>query len=296
MPKKPLIKRKYIIIFFLIFITICVCLWGICLKATKFRTYICFSENILFQLIFIQITISLISITIMQLFLGNSNERVLGFSYKGIFFNDFFFKLNAMNCIWYELFLAGLSIFGGLIYTVQCSSVILFSKIMVVVSLVLTVFFTLRMVQLSLISKHKVSQIYFRIYHMLAGKSPVIYNETFKRIMGSIDMDIPDKKVSEYRPYISDEFCILTYIYLHIGKFVPPEQHSKTKEFILKKINSLIDTDIRTRDIKYGILFREVEKWPDYIETKQLLNQLYYMPEHTGNIHSVTRLLNNLLK
>lgn len=258
-------KRKKIIdiyrgwiIFFIVFIFVNIIICLICGKNPCIQEHISLSADVARNITSMQITISLVSITIMTLFLGSANERILGISYKKIFFHeDFFGFFNITNCVFMMLIFILFSVVSSLfLVNLDYDVVCLFGKIVCIVSLFCSIFLLFYMISLDLILKYKQSRVYNKIYKSLNGKKKLqIYNEIVEKL------EILGTKENEYHQYIIEECIILSFICLNISDF---ETNIDEQERILRKIvfkvRSMIIKDPRDNSFLLVKLYKEVEE------------------------------------
>lgn len=153
-------------------------------------------------LVSIQVTIAMLAITIMILFLDVAQERILGVSYKYIFFkSNMFGKFNITECIF--------SMLGLMAYSIICTFILAgidnyqsqrYSRFGLCLSMAGTMALMFRMAWLGMIAKYKKSRIYERIQKKLkkeydSGKqkeSEIFAPDTLRnKILFSLDDNIP---------------------------------------------------------------------------------------------------------
>lgn len=87
MKKKKIIDKGSLLAFLGVFVIANIIIYFICIKFPCIQEWITLSSDATRSITSMQITISLVSITITILFLGSANERILGISFKKIFFH-----------------------------------------------------------------------------------------------------------------------------------------------------------------------------------------------------------------
>lgn len=201
------------------------------------------SSDVLYNIVSIQITISLLSITIMELMLENIDERIMGISRKYIFFNNDILKyFNAIDCIYYMLWLMIISIFSTVVlFNIDYAFIKTMSKCLVLLSLVVTIPLMFRMIKLGLISKHKKSTIYYWFDHRLKEN---IINKKFNRqpygkMTYALNTWLGDLKGTEdmHNQYIIEEFVVLARLYLCMEA---EEKSDENKNIIIEIVKFLV--------------------------------------------------------
>lgn len=230
MKKKKIIDKGSLLALLGVFVIANMIIYFICIKFPCIQEWITLSSDSTRSITSMQITISLVSITIMILFLGSANERILGISFKKIFFHRDFWKfINITNCIFLMLIIMVCSVVSSLLLVnIDFNRVCLLGKIICVVSLFYSIFLLFNMISLGLILEYKQSRIYNRIYKTLENKKNL---QTYHEIVEKIDFFEIEK--NKYRQYIMEECIILSYICLNISDF---ESNISEQERILRKI------------------------------------------------------------
>lgn len=90
MKKKNIIVKGSLLPFLVTFVLVDAIIYAVCVGNPCIQAHITLSADVVRSISSMQITISLVSITIMTLFLGSINEKILGISYKKIFFMRIF--------------------------------------------------------------------------------------------------------------------------------------------------------------------------------------------------------------
>ncbi|MCM1121192.1 MAG: hypothetical protein NC416_01275 [Eubacterium sp.] len=258
MKKKKIIDRGKLIIFLVSFVLINMIIYIICLKCPCIQEHISLSADATRSITSMQITISLVSITIMILFFGSTNERILGISYKKIFFHDDFFKFfNITNCVFLMPLLILCSVTSSLLLVnLNYSKVCLLGKIVCGVSLFCSIFLLFEMIYLGFILKYKQSKIYNKIYEALESKKKEqVYNQIIEKL------NVFQTKEREYQQYIIEECIILSYICLNIRKFETNiNEQERILQIIINKIKDMINKDPRDNTSLLLKLYKEAEK------------------------------------
>lgn len=254
--KKIIHKDLFVFIFFFVLANALICfIWD---QNPCIQEHFSLTTDATRSITSMQITISLVSITIMILFLGSVNERILGISYKRIFFHkDLFGFFNMTNCVFLMLFFILYSVVSSLILiNFDCSGVCLFGKIACEVSLFCSIVLLYKMISLGLILKYKQSRIYNKIYKALESKEKIqIYNEIVEKL------DVFETKENEYQQYIIEEFIILSYICLNINNFETDiNEQERIVQKIINKIGNMIKKDPRNNIFLLKKLYEEAEK------------------------------------
>lgn len=160
-------------------------------------------------LVSIQVTIAMLAITIMILFLDVVQERILGISYKYIFFkSNIYGMFNITECIF--------SMLGLMTYSIICTFILAgidnyqwqrYSRFGLCLSMSGTVVLMFRMVWLGMIAKYKKSRIYELILKKLKkeyGADKQKENDIFapdtlrNKILFSLDSNLPNSVLKDY--------------------------------------------------------------------------------------------------
>lgn len=273
MKKKKIISVSRLLVFLFIFTIFNIIVFFVCVTCPIFQERISVSSDVARSITSFQITISLVSITIMILFLGSTNERIMGISYKKIFFNEDFFRFfNVTNCVFLMLaFIVFSIVSSNILVNIEYSKVSLFGKIVCEISLFCSILLMFYMVTLGLILKYKQSRIYYKIYKGLKNKKVSIYDEIIEKI------SIFEVKENEYQQYIIEEFIILSYICLNIRDF---ESNIREQEQVLRriisKIRNMIEKDPRDNSYLLIKLYKEAEKAFKKDDAKDLFCCTFY--------------------
>lgn len=258
MKKKSIIVKDSMLAFLVIFVLVDVIIYAVCVENPCIQAHITLSADAVRSISSMQITISLVSITIMTLFLGSINEKILGISYKRIFFRGDFFKFfNIPNCIFLMLIFIVCSVVSSLLLVnMDYSEAGLFGKIVCVVSLFCSIFLLFYMIFLGFILKYKQSRIYRKIYKILESKKALkIYHEIVEKL------DVFEIKENESREYIIEEFIILSYICLNIKNFETNiSEQKRVLQKIVCKTRNMIKSDPRDDDVLLDKLYGEVKE------------------------------------
>lgn len=203
-------------------------------------------------------TISTISISMFQIIIEKVNDRILGMSYKKIFFKDSIWKyMNFPNSavILLEMLILSniLNLFKNNVYI----------NILHCVILVITICFSCWIFYLSLIVVIKKSKIYYAI------KKKII-NNRYKNIISDIIEKLPlleSEKEKYHNSYIYEEIGILIHLILAI------EDNKDLKERVINIINNMIICDDRKDEdlilnieCKGNKEFGKNETWEDILE------------------------------
>lgn len=220
------------------------------------KEYINISDDILENIIDFQVNISLISITIMILFLEIADHRIMGMSYKKVFFKDVFFPyFNITNCIYLMLISMVISLcsYNFLINVENCISLI--GKIVCETTLYCSIIVMFYMITLGFILQYKKSRIYYIVYKKLKRKDRKIYNEIINKLV------VFTTEQNSYQQYIKDEFFIFSYIFLNIDDF-ESDDHLKqvARSKIINRINNMVKNDLRNNFELLVILYKYAEK------------------------------------
>ena len=256
MKKKAIISGMHISLVLLCYLIFNVIIFFVSNKYVFIKDCITISSDVVNTITSYQINISLISITIMIFFLGSVEERIMGISYKKIFFNGtFFYCFNITNCIFLMLIFMTVSIFSSCVLLNTKFDIICFiSKITCGTALIFSIIFLFYMAYLGMILKYKQSRVYCKIFEELEKANEDIYKEIVKHL----DM-LNDKK--EYRQYIREEFIILAYILLNIDNFVDNTCNKRVvMEKIISTIHMIIKYDYRNNYDILVILYNEAKE------------------------------------
>lgn len=169
----------------------------------------------------VQVSISLISITILQLILPDSKERIFGITYQNILFKWKVLKyFNALDCMMYMLFLMIISILLAVASEIIANiNIQRICKLSFLCTMVESFLLAVYMIYLGLITKFKKSRIYYLLYKRLGKKDKP--NRTFKPNTRNYEvynllvkgMLNPSFKADD--EYLKDELAILEYMYQH---------------------------------------------------------------------------------
>lgn len=240
------------IIFSILFWLIVFIIWRLFKKSPIFNISASVANNITMM----QITISLISITIMELFLNSADDRIMGISYKRLFCKNFIWKVfNLINCIYFMLLLMTVSMLASIVlfYIEMTKSI---SQITLMTALCFTTILMFHMINLGLVCKYKKSQIYNIIYKCFEKKRKG-YDELYEKIICYLNYDVEKK----YNEYIREEVMILSYLYLNLEKF---EDNIGKRRIIRNQIivciNKIITNDPRNNQYLAILLYEELIK------------------------------------
>lgn len=159
----------------------------------------------------VQVSISLLSITIVQLILPDRKERIFGVTYQGILFKWKVFRcLNVLDCTIY-MFLSMiinilLSFANSIIINTDIQNI---CNIVFIFVMFESVLLAVYMVYLGLISKFKKSRIYYLLYKRIKNGSNDVYNMLLKGMKTH-----PFNTKNNNMEYINVEIEILKYMLL----------------------------------------------------------------------------------
>lgn len=187
-----------------------------------------------------QISISMISITIMQLILPESKERIFGVRYQNIFYKWKVLKyFNALDCMMYMLFLMIIGIFlsvaSSIIVNINIQRI---CKLAFLCAMIESLLLAVYMIYLGLITKFKKSRIYYLLYKRLRlsknrNKPNTRNYEIYSMLVKGMIKYPFNKADDEDNEYLKDELTILEYMYQHEKEFL---WYKRDKEIILDKI------------------------------------------------------------
>lgn len=225
----------------------------------------------------LQTTISLLSITIMELVFNDIDFRIMGMSYKFIFFNNrIFYIFNITYCLFYMIIAFIINICMTLLVSVPAlSKYDSFIYTFETQILLLSTLLCLRMIYLAIVAKHKKSQVYYQIYKILEKKintpsdfsrfkhinlfmrklrflNRFKFENAYKRIIDWLeDIDTPSENhESIHNQYIEEEIYLLFFLLKNLEKLENnPSIIEEIKNKIRNKMNYIIISD--KRDNKY---------------------------------------------
>ena len=211
----------------------------------------------------LQSTISFWSITIMSYMLQEKENKVLGLSYKNIFFKWSIYKyFNAADCIMYLL----LMLITNIVIATEIINnkyIIFLAKCWFIIILVLSFILVFYMIHLCIVAKFKKSRIYSQIEKKIRKRDRELYISILKGIVKySINNKsecLKEEKIN-YDYYV-DEVKILKLMKKNInvlfGKKCSKIQIIFNIPLSKKDINLLLDNEINIRN---RALFKDVEK------------------------------------
>ncbi len=217
-------------------------------------------------LVSIQVTIAMLAITIMVLFLDVVQERILGISYKYIFFKGNMFRgPNITECIFFML--------GLMTYSIICTFILAgidnyqfgrYSRWGLCLSVMATIILMFRMVWLGMIAKYKKSRIYELIKKKLkmeyvsgVQKEGNIFSpDTLRnKILFSLDSNLPDS-VLKNNIYVRNDS--MKAMDLHISDFRKIDNANRAfNEYLEAEIEILLYIINRERKIFSGLRCEE---------------------------------------
>lgn len=164
----------------------------------------------------VQTSISLLSITIMQLILPDRKEKIFGVTYQNILFKWKVFRyLNALDCTMYMLLLMMINISISIASIIIISTTIqIICKAIFLLVLFESFFLAIYMVYLGLICKFKKSRIYYLLYKRMCQGNSDVYNMLLKGMRENTFESQDDNK-----EYIKVEVAMLEYMSIHIDNF-----------------------------------------------------------------------------
>ncbi len=236
--------------YFLAFLLCSVISWGFFYHCKLEKVVMAYDAML--YLVSIQVTIAMLAITIMILFLDVVQERILGISYKYIFFkSNIYGMFNITECIF--------SMLGLMTYSIICTFILAgidnyqwqrYSRFGLCLSMSGTVVLMLRMVWLGMIAKYKKS----RIYELILKKLKKEYGADKQK---ECDIFAPDTLRNKILIYI---ICRERMIFSSLGykeKNDKMEQFKKMELSIYYYIQSALCADTR----EYKKLIRKIEKY-----------------------------------
>lgn len=179
----------------------------------------------------VQTSISLLSITIMQLILPDRKEKIFGVTYQSILFKWKVFRhLNVLDCTMYMLLLMVINISLSIASIIIPSTTIQnICKAIFLLVLFESFFLAIYMVYLGLISKFKKSRIYYLLYKRMSKGNSDVYNMLLKGMKKNTF--VPQ---NENKEYTKVEIAILDYMSIHIDDF---KLYNIDKDSAIKIIN-----------------------------------------------------------
>lgn len=179
----------------------------------------------------VQTSISLLSITIMQLILPDRKEKIFGVTYQNILFKWEVFKyFNVLDCTMYMLILMVINISLSIASIIITSITIkIICKAIFLLILFESFLLAIYMVYLGLISKFKISRIYYLLYKKMCNDNSDVYNMLLKGMRKNTS-----ETQNENKDYIKVEMAILEYMSIHIDDF---KLYNIDKDNAIKIIN-----------------------------------------------------------
>lgn len=166
-----------------------------------------------------QVSISFLSITIMQLILPNRKEKILGVTYQNLLFKWKVFKhFNVLDCTMYMFLLMAINISLSIADVVIIDETIkMICKAIFVLILFESFLLAIYMIYLGLISKFKISRIYYLLFKRMCHGNSDVYNMLLKGMRKNISES--EDKGNESKDYIKAEIAMLEYMSIHIDDF-----------------------------------------------------------------------------
>ena len=179
----------------------------------------------------VQTSISLLSITIMQLILPDRKEKIFGVTYQNILFKWKVFKyFNVLDCTMYMLILMVINISLSIASIIITSSTIkIICKAIFLLILFESFLLAIYMVYLGLISKFKISRIYYLLYKRMCNGNSDVYN----MLLNGMRKNASESQ-NVNKDYIKVEMAILEYMSIHIDDF---NLYNMDKDNAMKIIN-----------------------------------------------------------
>lgn len=193
----------------------------------------------------VQTSISLLSITIMQLILPDRKERIFGATYQSILFKWKVLKyFNALDCMMYMLILMmtniSLAVMSVIVTNSNAKLICILSFLCIMIeSFILMVY----MIHLGLIARFKKSRIYYWLYKRISKRniqSTEVYNMLLKGMKESNEKNQNNEKSD----YLDVEVCILKYMLSHIEEF---KLYNMNKEEAFQLIKIELDNRISVK-------------------------------------------------
>ncbi len=182
----------------------------------------------------VQTSISLLSITIMQLILPSGKERILGVTYQNILFKWKFLKyFNALDCMMYMLLLMIINISLSIASVIVSERIQNICKIIFMCILLESFILAIYMVYLGLITKFKKSRIYYLLYKRMF-KCNARRNDVYNTILKGIKK-YPFKQKEDENEYLKDELIILKCMKDHINDFIIYNENTNNAITIIEK-------------------------------------------------------------
>ncbi|MDO5540429.1 MAG: hypothetical protein Q4F83_10175 [Eubacteriales bacterium] len=193
------------------------------------------SQLSIINMVSTQTSISLLSITIMQLILPDGKERVFGVTYQSILFKWKVLRhFNALDCMLYMLLLMIINILLsiGSVITNNYSQNI--CKMCFIYGMIETLILAIYMVYLGLITKFKKSRIYYLLFKRIRKRNTRSY-EVYNMLLKGMK-NYPLDSVNKASEYIEVEVAILEYMIKHIDEFtINNMSRGKASEIIKKE-------------------------------------------------------------
>lgn len=217
------------------------------------------------------IALSTISVSIFQIVIQNINDRIMGISYKRIFFNDLIWKyFNFSTCIFILAEVVVISIFNCNIKICDEPIYQLMRYVIQIELLLIAIGFSYTIFYLTLIAVFKKSIIYKKM------KKKIINNEAntiIDKISENLHLikreGIEGKRV--YNSYLYEEIGIFAYIIMNLKEEVYEDRISKKD--IIEAMRAIINSDNRNSEkIFENIKIRGNEEFKD---EKEIWNKIY---------------------
>lgn len=267
---KPIFGIKYIIILNIAFITLCILSWIIgpsILELLKNNGLDLIMPTDINTII---IALSTISISMFQIIIEKVNDRILGMSYKKIFFKDRIWKYSNFpnsSLILLEMLIVSniLNLFKENVYI----------NILHCIILVITIYFSCRIFYLSLIVVIKKSKIYYAIKKKIINSMDDIDNNIISDIIEELPLLEKENKKC-YNSYIYEEIGVLIHLIIAIKDNKNIDKHKKQVINIIRnkiiyddrEIEKLISNIERKGNIEFG---EEKEIWENIlVEIKEI--------------------------
>lgn len=234
--KKEIFRMRYVALFlgqYICLLAIIFCI--IECNRTKLETLLSASFSPA-SFISVQVTISFLSITVMQLLLPDSKREVMGLTFQNIYFKwDIIKCFNFINCFLYMfLLMTSYIIMAILCVCLESNNVQTICKLGALLSLMESLPLAFYMVYLGLTAKYKNSRIYYLIYKKI--KSEIFPGQLLKflakcqicnkrdeyvvcnKIIESKNYTKGDRNTCVHNIYIKEEFFIIAFLFLNVKK------------------------------------------------------------------------------
>ncbi len=284
--RKDIFRYRYAVLFGVQYAVIQAVAFGIVTSERMGSWDLFFTSFSPISLMPVQVTISLLSITILQLLLFNAEETVLGLTFQNIFFKwDVLKYFNLINCLMYMMLLMTANLLLSIVSVGRVGEVAgIFCRIGGITALLETLPLAFYMVRLGLLARYKKSRIYLLILKRI--KKELSDPSKGCPICGSIiaakDYGPPyvigDRRTSVHNRYYLEEFFLFAYLFLNAERIEGINiGQDERKDIFYYKIIILLQ-----REYAYNIrVLRELHAWGKKKFGEDIEQVFFHRPQHT---------------